>query len=215
MLLLFFSVPFLLSIFYSFLLFFLLPVLFYHSLFIHFILWSPLLFPIKICYPFFSSLFSYYSILSVFSLCYITIQSVLFLLEPFIWYFFATSIALASVFFILLLFFKDLMTLPALYSYLSLFSLFLYPFSALFMLLFCSCFCSFLFALEFSFSVLVYPLFYMLLLFLLLIFFYILTPSFFIYFYFYLFLFSFLFSIFIIFLVLYFVCIALQFLPTD
>ena len=114
-------------------------------------------------------------------------------------------------------FFKDLMTLPALYSYLSLFSLFLYPFSALFMLLFCPCFCSFLFALAFSFSVLFYPLFYMLLLFLLLIFFYILIPSFFIYFYFYLFLFSFLFlfSIFIIFLVLYFVCIALQFLPTD
>ena len=68
--------------FYSFLLFFLLPVLFSPSLFIHFIFWSPLLFSFQICYPFFSFFFSYYSILSASPSSSITIQSVLFLLEP-------------------------------------------------------------------------------------------------------------------------------------
>ena len=61
--------------FYSFLLFFLFPVLFTPSLFIHFIFWSPLLFPFQICCPF----FSLFSILSAPPLCAITIGSVLFL----------------------------------------------------------------------------------------------------------------------------------------
>ena len=68
--------------FYSFLPFFLLPVLFSPSLFIRFIFWTLLLFSFQICCPFFSFLFSNYSILSTSLLCSITIQSVLFLLEP-------------------------------------------------------------------------------------------------------------------------------------
>ena len=67
--------------FYSFLLLFTLHVLFSPSLFINFIFWSPLLFSFQICYPFFSFLFSYYSILSACPSCSITIQSILFLLE--------------------------------------------------------------------------------------------------------------------------------------
>ena len=191
--------------FYSFLLLFLLPVLFSPSLFIHFIFWSTLLFSFQICYPFFSFLFSHNSILSSSPLCPITIQSVLFLLELSIWYFFAISFYSCFCFLYTPSFYKDLMTLLVLCSYLSTFSLSLYSLSVLFVLPFCS----FLFALVFfSFSVLLFPLFYMLLLFLLFIFFCILTPSFFIYFY------SF-FSFLIIFLVLYFVSIAWLLLPTD
>ena len=116
-------------------------------LFIHFVFWSPLLFSFQISYPFFSFLFSYYSVLSASPLFSITIQYVLFLLEPSIWYFFAISFALASDFFMLLLFGKDLMTLPVLCSYLFLFS---FP-------IYCLSLSVFLFALLFTlFSLLLY-----------------------------------------------------------
>ena len=79
--------------FYSFLLFFQFPVLFSLSVYLIFF-WSSLLFSFQICSPFFSFFFSYYSILYASPLCSITIQSVLFLLEPSILYFFAISFAL-------------------------------------------------------------------------------------------------------------------------
>ena len=59
---------------------------------------------------------SYSSILSTSPLCSITIQSVLFLLEPSIWYFVLSLFDFASVFFMLLLFYKDLKTFPVLFS---------------------------------------------------------------------------------------------------
>ena len=77
---LFLSVSFVLScvllcslscpLFYSFLLFFLVRVLFFPFLFL-FTLFSPL-FSFQICYLFFSFLFSYYSILSASPLCFVT-----------------------------------------------------------------------------------------------------------------------------------------------
>ena len=198
--------------FYSFLLFFLLRVLSSSSLFIHFVFWFPLLFSFQICYPFFSFPFSYYSILSASPLRSITIHSVLFLLEPSVWYFFAISFAVTSVFFILFLFGKDLMTLPVLcFQSFCLFSFplfFFCSFYASFLLLFlffslCSCilffFCSLLSSFLYATPVLTVD------------FFYILTHIFSII---YLFVF-FIFIIFVIFLVLYFVCIALLLLPTD
>ena len=60
---------------YSFLLFFLLPVLFVHSLFIHFIFWSPLLFSFQLCYPFFSFFLLLYSACSSLMLYYCSICS--------------------------------------------------------------------------------------------------------------------------------------------
>ena len=93
-------------------------------------------------------------------------------------------------FFILLLFGKDLMTLPVLYSFLSLFSLSLYYLSVLFMLLFCFCFY------YFAFSFLFTPLFYMLLLFLLLTYYWFFSfwppvPLFFLFIFIYIFIYSF------------------------
>ena len=125
---------------------------------------------------FFSLFLLLYS--ACFSLCSITIQSGLFLLEPSIWYFVAISFAYASFFFLILLFGKDLITLPVLCSYLSLFSLSHYSLSVLFMSPFCFCIYSLFSFICFSCS---YCLFL----------FYILIPSFFIYFYFYFLLFLF------------------------
>ena len=138
-------------LFYSFFcsLFCFLPV------FIHFIFWYFLLFSFQICYPSFSFLSYYNSILSASPLCAITFQSVLFLLEPSIWSLLLSLFALASVFFILLLFYKDLMAFPFLCSYLSIFSLSLYFLSVLFMIPFALVFAFFsllLYSFPFLFS---------------------------------------------------------------
>ena len=154
-----------------------------------------------------SFLFSYYSVLSASPLCSITIQSALFLLvfiflDPSICYFFAISFALASVFFILLLFGKDLCHFPfCVPFFLSLFSLSLYSLFVLFMFPFC--FCSY----SLTFSVLFSPLSYAtptLIIDLLIL------PVNFIYLFIYLFIITI-----IIFLVLYFICLVLLLLSTD
>ena len=150
---------------------------------------------------FFSNLLSFlcsFPILSASPICSIAFQSVLFVLffiffEASMYYFFAISFALSSVFFILFLFGKDPMTLPVFFS-LSSFPLFS----------FCSFLC-YLFALVSIISLFLFsPLFIST------SFLNILTLSFFIYFYF-----LFLFFLIINFEVLYFVCIDLQLLPTD
>ena len=70
---------------YSFLLFFLFPVLFVHSLFIHFIFWSPLLFSFQICYPFSFFLLLYSGCFSLMlyycSICSLSVRA-LYLLLP-------------------------------------------------------------------------------------------------------------------------------------
>ena len=149
------------------------------------------------CFLFKSAvLFFRFSLSMTLSLCSITIQSVLFLLEPSIDTFLLSLFPLAC-FLYTRSFLKGSNGTSS--------SVFLSFYAS-----FCSSFCSFLFALVFfSFSVPFSPLFYLLLLFLLFIFFIcILTPIFsFIFIHFILF--------FIIFLVLYFACIAFLLLPTD
>ena len=114
-----------------------------------------------------SFLFFYYYILSAVPFSTINIQSLPFLLFFIILessiYDLAIFFALASVFFTLRLFGQDLMTLPILCFFLSLFSLSLCSLSVILIFFFAAVF-------FFSFFALFSPLFYMLLLFLLLVF---------------------------------------------
>ena len=162
------------------------------------------------CFLFKSAvLFFRFSLSMTLSLCSITIQSVLFLLEPSIDTFLLSLFALACFLYTRSFLKGSNGTSSSVFLSFYLFSFPLFSFRS-FYASFCSSFCSFLFALVFfSFSVPFSPLFYLLLLFLLFIFFIcILTPIFsFIFIHFILF--------FIIFLVLYFACIAFLLLPTD